>query len=112
MARAPVCALAVHDYRRGVDNAAYPGLGRGPQHDRGAQVVLPGVVVEIGDVDAESDLRGQVHEDVTSLDGCAHPIEVADVVAPVLRDVEHPHGFAVHDQATPDRRADEPARLR
>ena len=78
-ARAGVAALAVDHHRAGLDDLPHPDRRRGAERDRGAEVVARHVVVHVGEVDAEPDLRRQVHDGTDASCGGHDPLEVADV---------------------------------
>jgi hypothetical protein len=50
------------------------------ERHRGPYVVLQGVLIDISDADAESDLGGQVDDGVATVRGCPESIMIEDVV--------------------------------
>ena len=102
MVAAGVRALAVDHHRGGVDDTGDPGFRGGAQHDRSAEIVLADVVVDVGELDPQPDLGGQVHDDLAARHGRAHPVEIGDVVAGVDSPVEHDDIVAARPEAVAD----------
>ena len=102
MVGAGVRALAVDDHRGGVDDAGDSGFRGGAKHDRGAEIVLADVVVDVAELDPQPDLGGQVNDDLAARHGRAHPVEIGDVVARVDSPVEHDDVVADRLEAVAD----------
>ena len=117
MLRAARQPLAVHDHAARQDEATseLPSPQRLQQH-RGAGVVGPDVVGDVGEVDAETDLGRLVAHGVDAVDRGGHPVGIHDVdrsevdpgeVGRGSDEVEHPHLDAGGQELLADVRADE-----
>jgi hypothetical protein len=61
------------------------------ERHRGPYVVLQGVLIDVSDADAESDLGGQVDDGVATVRGCPESIMIEDVVSFLDRPIKRPY---------------------